>query len=179
MKRIKGVALVATLAVGASMLGTAAPAQTNEAARLNAIAACGTISKKSARLACYDAQSAGAPTAAPSAPAPGEPAAQAAATPATPAAAQFTFGKSPTRPARVARRTDVREVTAQATSAVDDGIGHYTITLDSGARWKMTERAEGFTPPSPGDTVRIRKAALGSYLMDVNKQQAVRVSLVE
>ena len=55
-----GVAAIVVMVAGAGLLAAPVPAQTSDTAQLNAIAACGTIEKKSARLACYDAQSRGA-----------------------------------------------------------------------------------------------------------------------
>ncbi|WP_404710667.1 hypothetical protein [Sphingomonas sp. MMS24-J13] len=68
---------------------------------------------------------------------------------------------------------------AHATAATDNGIGHWLVTLDNGQSWKMTESVPSFAPPRPGDEVRIRKGALGGYLMDVNHQAGVRVDRVE
>lgn len=161
-----------TLVCG-GLLATSAPAQESDSARLQAILSCGTIDKKSARLACYDALVHG-----------GGVAASAAAPSAAVAAAPPSFGskaikKTATDRARVAPVKEASQIIGRTTSAVDDGIGHYTITLEDGARWQMTEASPGFIPPRNGDTVRIRKAALGSYLMEVNYQAAVRVTRVQ
>lgn len=52
-----------------------------------------------------------------------------------------------------------------------DGFMIYTIA--DGARWKQTE---GRTPfPKVGQPIRIKKAALGSYMANVNNRPAVRV----
>jgi hypothetical protein len=171
------------------LLAARAPAQTPDSARLNAMLACNTIDKKSARLACYDAQAQGAPVAAApptspqaAAPAPLPQAASAPAySPAPAAAPAATFGMENKKRARErqSRPRETKAIEARAVSAVDDGIGHYTIALDDGARWKMTESAPGFAPPRAGDEVRIRKGALGSFLMDVNKQTSVRVERIQ
>jgi hypothetical protein len=153
--------------------------------------ACNTIDKKSARLACYDAQAQGAlvaaappssPQAAAPAPLPPSAAAPAPAySPAPAAAPAATFGMVNKKRARErqSRPREASAIEARAVSAVDDGIGHYTIALDDGARWKMTESAPGFAPPRAGDEVRIRRGALGSFLMDVNKQTSVRVERIQ
>jgi len=150
------------------------------------LAVCARISKESARIACYDSvASAMQGNAAPSSagfgassirsPAPVAP------PPAPPAAASGGFGAE-----QVARPTpqrsaspDADEVEVAVQSARDNGLRMWQITLADGAVWRMTERASaGFRPPAPNETVTIRKAALGSYLMDVGHQSSVRVERV-
>ena len=195
----KRVVLIAAMAAAGAVAAAPAAAQ-DDAGRVAAMRACGAIAKKSARLACYDAQmqagSAAAPTApvaaAPVVPAPiaapapasvplppAPPVAAAAPVPApAPAVAQPPVPAPSTR-ALVReprpRTEEVKEINLRAVSARDNGVGQYTITLEDGARWRMTEASPGFDPPRDGETVTIRRGALGSYLMQVHHQQAVRV----
>jgi hypothetical protein len=212
--KANGSMLAAALLIGGGVFAAPVAAQNGDS-RFNAMAACGTIAKKSARLACYDAMApapgtASAQPSAEPAPAPAEaPAAAPAVAAVAPApgmvsgpAAAPSFGGQKARSAssssfgaapaprrsgagfggeqlRNGRQVSAKELTAQASAVADDGIGHYTVTLDDGARWKMTELQAQFVPPNPGDPIRIRKASLGSYLMDVKGQPAVRVVRVE
>ncbi len=173
-------ALAAAVMLCGGVLAMPAPAQDSDSARLNAILACGTIDRKSARLSCYDALVRGTPAR----PAKdGKSGQDQVAVPTSAAAPAPTptqaFGSEQVKRDKHEREKEVSQILARTVSAVDDGIGHYTITLEDGVRWKMTEAVPGFVPPRQGDMVRIRKAALGSYLMDVNYQGSVRVSRVQ
>jgi hypothetical protein len=221
MRAKRSVLAVALVACSGTL---AAPvfAQNGDSTPYSAIAACNRIEKKSARLACYDAQlqeAASRPQApqqpasepAPAAPGAAPAAAAAASVGGSAPAAEPTFGggsRSATAPAaqkgsrrlfgllggrsarvpatqtfgseslpgsRPQRSADLKQITAASAGATDDGIGHWTVTLDSGEQWKMSESAPGFVPPRDGDSVRIRKGTLGSYFMDVNSQAGVRV----
>jgi hypothetical protein len=195
MMTAKRSTLAAAVMIFGGLLAVPAPAQDSDSGRLNAILACNRIDKKSARLACYDAQAEGAPARS-YAPAPASPPRDAVAAPSAPAAAYApapaaaaapapSFGSETLNSDRRSRSRSRKEarvakaLEAHAVSAVDDGVGRYTIALDDGARWKMTESQSGFAPPRAGDEVRIRKGALGSYLMDVNKQGSVRVVRIQ
>jgi len=155
------------------------------------MAVCARISKKSARMECYDsvanaAQNGSSSSASPSGfgsssirnPAPAAPPPP----PAPPAAAGAGFGSEQVSrpappPANIGGDADEVEVAVQ--SARDNGLRMWQITLADGAIWRMTERASaGFRPPAPNETMTIRKAALGSYLMQVGRQAAVRVNRV-
>ena len=76
------------------------------------------------------------------------------------------------------RERDENALDGVVISARDNGIGMWTVTLADGAAWRMTERATDFRPPRAQEQVTIRKGALGSYLMQVGKQAAVRVNRV-
>lgn len=55
--------------------------------------------------------------------------------------------------------------------------GKWTLTLADGARWAQTDTAT-IRMPKAGDIVRIRKAALGSYMANINGRPAIRVRRV-
>lgn len=59
-----------------------------------------------------------------------------------------------------------------------DPRGKWTFDLAEGGRWVQLDTRRFITDPAPGQPVRIRRAALGSYLANVNKQLAVRVQRV-
>ena len=60
-------------------------------------------------------------------------------------------------------------------SAVDDGVGHWIVTLDSGATWQMTEAVPNFRAPAAGSEITLRRNRFGSYFMDVDGQAGARV----
>ena len=64
------------------------------------------------------------------------------------------------------------ESTIAGIRTANDGMPIFTIA--DGARWKQTEGRNVF--PKVGDPIRIRKATLGSYMANVNKRAAVRVT---
>ena len=151
------------------------------------LAVCARIGKKDARLECYDsiaraaaqgsytpsfgASSIRTPQGASPPPPPPPPGAPAAST---------GFGAEQIDRPIAARPqgTGENEVVVAVASARDNGLGMWTIHLADGAVWRMTERVSDFRPPMPQETVTIRKGALGSYLMQVGRQAAVRVERV-
>lgn len=52
--------------------------------------------------------------------------------------------------------------------------GKYAFRLEDGARWTQTD-TQSIRTPKVGDTIRIRKAALGSYMANINERPAIRV----
>ncbi len=172
--------MLAAMALGGGLLTTGAWAQAGDSARLSAIMACGAIDRKSDRLSCYDAQVRGTArqtraerrAAELGVPAPGI-------VVTAPQTADKSFGSEDLKKTAVQRAQEIKQIIARTTSATDDGIGHWTITLENGTRWKMSELSPNFIPPRPGDTVRLRRASLGSFLMDVNYQASVRVTRIQ
>lgn len=53
--------------------------------------------------------------------------------------------------------------------------GGYYFFLKDGARWSQIDGRVVAVEPRPGDKVLIRKAALGSYMLSVDRQPGVRV----
>lgn len=149
------------------------------------LAVCARIGKKDARLECYDSiarasaqsnhsssfGSSSIPTPQQAPPPPPMPAAP---------AAGASFGAEQIARPVAERAKDVgnSEIAITVASARDNGIGMWTITLTDGAIWRMTESVGNFRPPKPQETVTISKGALGSYLMQVDRQAAVRVQRV-
>lgn len=63
------------------------------------------------------------------------------------------------------------ESTINAAYAAKDGMS--VFALADGSRWKQTEGR--FTYPKPGQKILIKRAALGSFMAQVNGQPGVRV----
>ena len=70
---------------------------------------------------------------------------------------------------------DVDNITATVASASQDPYGKWTIRLDDGATWRQIDSEELTQPAHHGSTVKIRKAMLGSFFMNVDGQLAIRV----
>jgi hypothetical protein len=60
-------------------------------------------------------------------------------------------------------------------SASMNGNGRWVIELADGARWIQADSRGLNFPPRAGQPIRIRRAAMGSYLANVNNQTAIRV----
>ena len=59
-------------------------------------------------------------------------------------------------------------------SAYVNGAGKVTVIIDDGAKWVQIDTREVRTP-KPGQPIRIRRAALGSFLANLNGQIAIRM----
>lgn len=76
-------------------------------------------------------------------------------------------------------QAEVENVAARVASARQNGAGKWVIRLEDGATWVQVDSGELFTTPRAGMTVKIRRAALGSYLMSVESRRAFRARRVE
>jgi hypothetical protein len=156
------------------------------------ILACMKVGDDTQRLACFDRQAAALVAAQSRAIAPAaNPAAVAAAAPAAPAPAPakltpeqkvgLTRDKVDALEAApgTSREPEIRNFTAAIKSISVDARHRQVYELDNGQLWHQSETKPGFTV-HPGDQVRISKAALGSFFMELqsNKHQATRVSRV-
>ena len=70
------------------------------------------------------------------------------------------------------------ELTAKVASAGSVGYGKYRIKLEDGALWETTEGSSVIKGPDAGDTVVIKKGPLGSYMMRIAGQRALRAKRV-
>jgi hypothetical protein len=66
--------------------------------------------------------------------------------------------------------TEIESTIAGFRSASD---GLLVFTLADGARWKQTDGRPQY--PKSGDKIRIRKAALGSFMANINDKPGIRV----
>ena len=66
-------------------------------------------------------------------------------------------------------------ITAKIASAARTAGGKWVVTLDDGAVWRQIDDSDIYRTPHAGSTAVIRKAALGSFFMNVDGQQAIRV----
>ncbi len=145
---------------------TAAPSQADWAR-------CAVIDAPDARLSCYDAlgsrprpassslKSTSAPIAA-SASAAAPPTAAAASPPVPPQQVDDpkNFGLTPAQQHIV--ETGPSSITARIASMSSDAVGHAIISLDNDQTWSVTDNDGQF---SSGDTIRIKRGALGSFIL--------------
>lgn len=71
----------------------------------------------------------------------------------------------------------VSEIESTIKSARADQYGNWSIVIADGARWVQTE-PRSMRDPKPGQPIRIRKAALGSFMANVNGQTGFKVKRV-
>lgn len=57
--------------------------------------------------------------------------------------------------------------------------GKWSFELSDGAKWEQIDTTKLVFEPEPGQEVKIRRAALGSYLANVDRQIAIRVRRVQ
>ena len=167
MRRPLCAGLLALAAAGAS---APLPVLAQSAAdQLGTVQACRTIADVAARVACYDRTS--APGAVPAQAARAQPAAP----PAPPPTPEEQFGRSPerARPAppppqqvQAARPQDLDRISAKIVSLRSDALGRLSFVLDNGQVWRMTESEGVFDFPNRGDTVTVRRGAVGGYRLD-------------
>lgn len=60
-------------------------------------------------------------------------------------------------------------------SASQNANGKWVITIEDGARWLQIDSRGLNFPPRAGQPIRIRRASLGSYFVNVNNQTAIRM----
>jgi hypothetical protein len=56
--------------------------------------------------------------------------------------------------------------------------GAWMLTLEDGANWLQTDSSDLARPPKPGQPIRIRRGAVGSFLANIDGQIAIRVRRV-
>ena len=72
------------------------------------------------------------------------------------------------------KQEDIDTTTGTVASARQNGARRWVVKLEDGAVWTQVDSTEMFSDPKAGDPVRIKKASLGSYLMVIGKNGAVR-----
>jgi len=70
---------------------------------------------------------------------------------------------------------DITEIVSKVKQAYQRGDGQWTLVLEDGARWAQTDGMPLRFDAKTGDSVVIRKAALGSYLARIGGQTAIRM----
>ena len=165
--------MIAALSVSAAPLAAPAPATDQERAKeLQQLIDCRKIADPTQRLACYD-------QAAPSldqAEAKGdivvvnrEQARK---------VRRQAFGFTMPSMSLFSRGEKPEEITSAdgvITSARKLNTGKWEVVLEGGARWVQVDLTEIPLDPKPGQKVKIKSAAMGSFVMSVNNQREVKV----
>ena len=73
------------------------------------------------------------------------------------------------------RPEEADRISAKVKSASQAAYGKWVIVLDDGAIWRQIDDNELYNSPHAGSQVAIRKAMLGSFFMNIDGQQAIRV----
>jgi hypothetical protein len=174
MKTYAGLAL----AIAAAALAAGASAQTKaeRAAVVQRLIDCKKITDSAARLACYDAAAA----AFDQAEAKGDVVVvdREQAKKVRKQAFGFSLPSISLFEKGVAKE-ELENVDGVIDSARQDGAGHWVIKLEDGAVWAENGVEELFKTPKPGMKVRIKKAALGSYMMVIENQGGFKAHRVQ
>jgi hypothetical protein len=169
---------------GAALALAATPgmAQVDPSIVVNIMRECAKIDDATARLACYDnnVRAGGANPRSIPGQMPRPNGGGAVLNPSTPSG----FGADDLRAQSQERfnpyRNGAKEVATTIAEAHERQPGIYLVTLASGAQWLFTDSvSRTYAPPSKGDSVRIERGALGSYLMMVGKQAGVKVTRIK
>ena len=73
---------------------------------------------------------------------------------------------------------DVNEVTSIIKSVRKFGYDKWTFTLEDGAKWRQKEERIFARPPKAGQSITIKKAALGSFRAKINGKVTIRVERI-
>lgn len=69
----------------------------------------------------------------------------------------------------------VEAIEAAIASSTRTPDGKLLVTLDTGARWVQTDRTQVLGDFGEGDTIKIERAALGSYMGKIGRKRAFRI----
>jgi hypothetical protein len=74
---------------------------------------------------------------------------------------------------------EISSADGKIASARKTPSGKWEIKLEDGATWIQIDLTEIPIDPKPGEPVKIRKASMGSYMMEIGNQRAVKVHRLE
>ena len=74
---------------------------------------------------------------------------------------------------------DIDQLTTTISRARKDAYGKWILTLEGGAVWRQTDANQLLKDPRPGSKAEIRRGVLGSYLMNIDGQRAVKAERVK
>jgi len=80
---------------------------------------------------------------------------------------------------RGADKAETEKLQSVVKSARVDAEQRLVVTLEDGAVWRQIDDAMLGKAPKAGDTIEVRKAAMGSYMMKIGSQPAIRVRRIE
>ena len=162
--RTLGIAILSTFCVGGA-LAEDQPSELHQG-----LAACATVKQPAERLACFDKLAAGTtalPALAPPAPV--------ATAPVRAPESPEDFGFSGIQIAP--RREQIQAITAEIRVLGHAANGHVRVRLDNGQSWELEDSPDPFL--AVGNSVTIRRASLGSFLMTTPSKASHRVFRVK
>jgi hypothetical protein len=80
---------------------------------------------------------------------------------------------------RGADKSETEKLQSAVKSARVDAEQRLVVTLEDGAVWRQIDDTMLGKPPKAGDTIEVKKAAMGSYMMKIGSQPAIRVRRIE
>ena len=172
------------LFIFAALAAAAAGTAVAQEAPLDKVNACAGISKSEDRLACYDAAVAGLKQAQQS----GGVAVVSREQVAEAEKQAFGLGtarlsdvtRPPEAKAAVAAPEEIDSIKATITTAEKRSDGKFRFTLDNGQVWEQMENERNFRVRSTPGAAEIRKALLGSFMMNVDgSSKAIRVRRIK
>lgn len=75
---------------------------------------------------------------------------------------------------RVAPKEDLDRITATLKDAYRGNDGRWVLVLEDGAVWRQIDSETPSKAPRPGSIIKIRRAALGSFFLNIDGQTAIR-----
>ena len=78
-----------------------------------------------------------------------------------------------------AKPEELSEIAATVADARQRADGTWVLELDDGATWAQVDQEHLPRSPHKGSTVKIRKAAMATYFLNVDGQRAIRAKRVE
>lgn len=78
-----------------------------------------------------------------------------------------------------ADKAETEKLQSMVKSARVDAEQRLVVTLEDGAVWRQIDDTMLGKPPKAGDMIEVRKAAMGSYMMKIGSQPAIRVRRME
>lgn len=69
----------------------------------------------------------------------------------------------------------IHEITDKVSFVSQDNEGHWIIGFSNGARWQQIDDQTVANDPHIGSIVRLRKASLGSFVANIDKQSAIKM----
>ncbi len=76
-------------------------------------------------------------------------------------------------------KDEIQQIEGVVASARTFGYGSWRVTLQDGSVWEQIDDERPVFDPAKGDKVKVYKAALGTYKMNISGQRAIKVRRVE
>lgn len=170
-RRIAGAALLALSVSGSGAFAQNVPVE--PPAQLTALVQCRTIPDDARRLACFDAAAAGLAAAERAGELVVVDRAQADA--ARRQAFGFNLPSLDVFTRRLGAKEEADRLVLTLSGAGLDSSGKWVLRTSEGQTWRQTDDRRVFRSPRAGSRFEVRRAALGSYLANIDGQTAIRV----